>query len=35
MMERAELLGGTCSASPGAPRGWVVEAEFPRAGVEA
>lgn len=33
MVERAELLGGTCVAGPGAPRGWTVEAELPAAEV--
>ncbi len=29
MRERAELLGGTCTAGPGAERGWHVEAVLP------
>ncbi len=29
MVERAELLGGACTAGPGAHRGWVVEADLP------
>ncbi|GAA2883526.1 two-component sensor histidine kinase [Actinoplanes cyaneus] len=29
MHERAELLGGTCTAGPGAERGWHVEAVLP------
>lgn len=33
MMERADLLGGTCEAGPGLDRGWVVTACIPRAGV--
>lgn len=33
MIERAGLLGGTCTAGPGADRGWVVSAELPRNGV--
>jgi signal transduction histidine kinase len=30
MVERAALLGGTCSAGPGPGGGWVVEATLPR-----
>jgi signal transduction histidine kinase len=30
MVERATLLGGTCSAGPRPARGWVVEAAMPR-----
>lgn len=30
MIERADLLGGTCHAGPGPTRGWVVTAEIPR-----
>ncbi|ATO84639.1 histidine kinase [Actinoplanes sp. SE50] len=30
MRERAELLGGTCTAGPAADRGWCVEAVLPR-----
>lgn len=33
MTERAELLGGSCSAGPSHPRGWAVEAALPRWGV--
>jgi signal transduction histidine kinase len=32
MIERAELLGGTCEAGPGPGRGWTVTAALPRAG---
>jgi len=32
MIERAELLGGTCEAGPGPERGWTVTAALPRAG---
>ena len=32
MIERAELLGGTCQAGPGPKRGWTVEAVLPRGG---
>ena len=32
MIERAELLGGTCEAGPGADRGWTVTAVLPRGG---
>ncbi|GGP12601.1 histidine kinase [Nonomuraea glycinis] len=32
MMERADLLGGTCTAGPGPNRGWTVTAVLPRAG---
>ncbi len=32
MMERADLLGGTCVAGPGPHRGWTVTAVLPRAG---
>lgn len=35
MMERADLLGGTCQAGPDADRGWTVTAVLPRAGVGA
>jgi signal transduction histidine kinase len=35
MMERADLLGGTCAAGPNADRGWTVTAVLPRAGVSA
>jgi len=31
MVERAALLGGTCSAGPRQQRGWAVEATLPRA----
>ncbi|MEU4422572.1 histidine kinase [Actinoplanes sp. NPDC024001] len=30
MIERAGLLGGTCSAGPGPERGWTVDAVLPR-----
>lgn len=30
MIERAELLGGTCNAGPDGERGWTVIAELPR-----
>ncbi len=30
MVERASLLGGTCSAGPDHDRGWLVEATLPR-----
>jgi signal transduction histidine kinase len=30
MVERATLLGGTCSAGPDRERGWLVEATLPR-----
>jgi len=30
MVERATLLGGTCSAGPDGDRGWLVEATLPR-----
>lgn len=33
MVERAELLGGACTARPAVPRGWVVDADLPRTGV--
>ncbi|WP_308169567.1 sensor histidine kinase [Acrocarpospora catenulata] len=33
MIERAELLGGTCVAGPNPDRGWRVTAVLPRAGV--
>ncbi|MBP2324361.1 signal transduction histidine kinase [Kibdelosporangium banguiense] len=32
MMERADLLGGTCEAGPNADRGWTVTAVLPRSG---
>ncbi|WP_437827611.1 sensor histidine kinase [Sorangium sp. So ce1153] len=32
MMERAELLGGTCHAGPNPERGWTVAAVLPRRG---
>ncbi|NUT43236.1 MAG: sensor histidine kinase [Thermoactinospora sp.] len=32
MIERAELLGGTCQAGPGPETGWTVTAVLPRAG---
>lgn len=32
MIERAELLGGTCQAGPGPGTGWTVTAVLPRAG---
>ncbi|XXY28902.1 histidine kinase [Sorangium sp. So ce233] len=32
MIERAELLGGTCHAGPGPQRGWTVTAVLPRNG---
>ncbi len=32
MMERADLLGGTCEAGPDPGRGWTVTAVLPRAG---
>jgi signal transduction histidine kinase len=32
MIERANLLGGTCEAGPGPDRGWTVTAVLPRAG---
>ncbi|MEU4408418.1 sensor histidine kinase [Streptosporangium sp. NPDC023963] len=35
MIERAELLGGTCEAGPDPGRGWTVTAVLPRAGVAA
>ncbi|BCB77568.1 histidine kinase [Phytohabitans flavus] len=35
MMERADLLGGTCAAGPNADRGWTVTAILPRAGAPA
>lgn len=35
MVERAQLLGGTCAASPRATGGWIVEAELPRTAVDA
>jgi signal transduction histidine kinase len=35
MMERADLLGGTCAAGPNPDRGWTVTAVLPRAGVPA
>lgn len=34
MVERAELLGGACTAAPGSKRGWVVEADLPHDGIE-
>ncbi|MBG0565123.1 sensor histidine kinase [Actinoplanes aureus] len=33
MIERAGLLGGTCSAGPDAERGWTVDAVLPRTAV--
>ncbi|GGO20900.1 sensor histidine kinase [Micromonospora parathelypteridis] len=33
MMERADLLGGTCEAGPNPGRGWTVTAVLPREGV--
>lgn len=35
MIERADLLGGTCEAGPNPDRGWTVTAVLPRAGVGA
>jgi signal transduction histidine kinase len=35
MMERADLLGGTCAAGPNPDRGWTVTAVLPRAGAAA
>jgi signal transduction histidine kinase len=35
MVERADLLGGSCTAGPDATRGWVVSAEIPRHGAPA
>jgi signal transduction histidine kinase len=35
MIERADLLGGTCEAGPAAGRGWTVTATLPRAGAPA
>ncbi|MFF4880905.1 MULTISPECIES: sensor histidine kinase [unclassified Micromonospora] len=35
MMERADLLGGTCEAGPNPDRGWTVTAVLPREGVGA
>ncbi|WP_246090715.1 sensor histidine kinase [Nonomuraea deserti] len=32
MIERADLLGGTCEAGPGPERGWTVTAVLPRVG---
>ncbi|MDQ7906289.1 histidine kinase [Phytohabitans sp. ZYX-F-186] len=32
MMERADLLGGSCAAGPNPDRGWTVTAVLPRAG---
>ncbi|WP_460303680.1 sensor histidine kinase [Actinocorallia aurea] len=32
MIERAQLLGGTCTAGPDPERGWTVSAVLPRAG---
>jgi signal transduction histidine kinase len=32
MIERADLLGGTCAAGPGPDRGWTVSAVLPRNG---
>ncbi|MEV8634855.1 sensor histidine kinase [Streptosporangium sp. NPDC051023] len=32
MIERADLLGGTCEAGPGPDRGWTVTAVLPRVG---
>ena len=33
MVERADLLGGTCEAGPADGRGWVVRARLPREAV--
>ncbi|MDE3721958.1 sensor histidine kinase [Nocardiopsis sp. N85] len=33
MIERADLLGGTCEAAPDPDRGWTVTAVLPRSGV--
>ncbi|MCP2304571.1 sensor histidine kinase [Actinokineospora globicatena] len=33
MLERATLLGGTCTAGPSPERGWTVTADLPRTGV--
>lgn len=35
MIERAQLLGGTCEAGPAPGRGWTVTAMLPRAGTAA
>jgi signal transduction histidine kinase len=35
MIERADLLGGTCEAGPNADRGWTVTAVLPRNGLAA
>jgi signal transduction histidine kinase len=35
MIERADLLGGTCEAGPNPDRGWTVTAVLPRAGAPA
>ncbi len=35
MIERADLLGGTCEAGPGPDRGWTVSAVLPRTGAAA
>ena len=35
MIERADLLGGSCSAGPNPGRGWTVTATLPRAGATA
>jgi signal transduction histidine kinase len=35
MIERADLLGGSCEAGPNADRGWTVTAVLPRAGLAA
>lgn len=35
MIERADLLGGTCEAGPNLDRGWTVSAVLPRTGVAA
>ncbi|MGC5290532.1 sensor histidine kinase [Micromonospora sp. DT231] len=35
MMERADLLGGTCAAGPDPDRGWTVTAVLPREGIDA
>ncbi|MFF3442207.1 sensor histidine kinase [Streptosporangium sp. NPDC002721] len=35
MIERAELLGGTCEAGPDPDRGWTVTAVLPRSGAAA
>jgi len=35
MIERADLLGGTCEAGPNPDRGWTVTAVLPRTGTSA